>query len=217
MPPLMRLHGAAYATTLAEYFRDQGLDVLLLMDSVTRYAMAQREIALAIGEPPVTKGYPPSVFAKLPQLIERAGNGKAGGGSITGFYTVLSEGDDQQDPVADSARAILDGHFVLSRQIAESGVYPAIDIEQSISRVMNDIVSRDQLQAARYFKQLYSRYLRNRDLINVGAYMSGSDPMLDKAIQLHPVMQEFLMQEMRQSHDYQESIGHLFQLVNGAN
>jgi flagellum-specific ATP synthase len=153
----------------------------------------------------------------LPQLIERAGNGKAGGGSITGFYTVLSEGDDQQDPVADSARAILDGHFVLSRQIAESGVYPAIDIEQSISRVMNDIVSRDQLQAARYFKQLYSRYLRNRDLINVGAYMSGSDPMLDKAIQLHPVMQEFLMQEMRQSHDYQESIGHLFQLVNGAN
>ena len=217
MPPLMRLHGAAYATALAEYFRDQGLDVLLLMDSVTRYAMAQREIALAIGEPPVTKGYPPSVFAKLPQLIERAGNGKAGGGSITGFYTVLSEGDDQQDPVADSARAILDGHFVLSRQIAESGVYPAIDIEQSISRVMNDIVSRDQLQAARYFKQLYSRYLRNRDLINVGAYMSGSDPMLDKAIQLHPVMQEFLMQEMRQSHDYQESIGNLFQLVNGAN
>ncbi len=217
MPPLMRLHGAAYATALAEYFRDQGLDVLLLMDSVTRYAMAQREIALAIGEPPVTKGYPPSVFAKLPQLIERAGNGKAGGGSITGFYTVLSEGDDQQDPVADSARAILDGHFVLSRQIAESGVYPAIDIEQSISRVMNDIVSRDQLQAARYFKQLYSRYLRNRDLINVGAYMSGSDPMLDKAIQLHPVMQEFLMQEMRQLHDYQESIGNLFQLVNGAN
>lgn len=199
-PPLMRLHGAAYATALAEYFRDQGLSVLLLMDSVTRYAMAQREIALAIGEPPVTKGYPPSVFAKLPQLIERAGNG-GNGGSITGFYTVLSEGDDQQDPIADSARAILDGHFVLSRLLAESGHYPAIDIEQSISRVMVDIVSKQQLETARNFKQLYSRYQRNRDLINVGAYVSGSDRMLDEAIRLHPTMETFLMQAMDESYD----------------
>lgn len=216
MPPLMRLHGAAYATALAEYFRDQGLDVLLLMDSVTRYAMAQREIALAIGEPPVTKGYPPSVFAKLPQLIERAGNGPEGGGSITAFYTVLSEGDDQQDPIADSARAILDGHFVLSRQIAESGVYPAIDIEQSISRVMNDIVTPEQLKTARRFKQLYSSYARSRDLINVGAYVSGSDRQLDAAIELYPAMQAYLMQEMKESYSYDESSRQLAQLISHA-
>ncbi|POA96700.1 flagellar protein export ATPase FliI [Chromobacterium sinusclupearum] len=202
MPPLMRLHGAAYATALAEYFRAQGLDVLLLMDSVTRYAMAQREIALAIGEPPVTKGYPPSVFARLPQLIERAGNGEEGGGSITGFYTVLSEGDDQQDPIADSARAILDGHFVLSRDLAEAGHYPAIDIEQSISRVMVDIVPQQQMDMARHFKQLYSRYRRNRDLISVGAYVAGSDPVLDDAMRRHLPMVGFLTQPMHESHDY---------------
>ncbi|AUH50359.1 flagellar protein export ATPase FliI [Chromobacterium sp. ATCC 53434] len=202
VPPLMRLHGAAYATALAEYFRDQGKDVLLLMDSVTRYAMAQREIALAIGEPPVTKGYPPSVFARLPQLIERAGNGGAGGGSITGFYTVLSEGDDQQDPIADSARAILDGHFVLSRDLAESGHYPAIDIEQSISRVMVDVVPQAQIDLARHFKQLYSRYRRNRDLISVGAYVAGSDPVLDDAMRRQLPMVGFLTQPMHESHDY---------------
>ncbi|QEL55873.1 flagellar protein export ATPase FliI [Chromobacterium paludis] len=202
MPPLMRLHGAAYATALAEYFRAQGLDVLLLMDSVTRYAMAQREIALAIGEPPVTKGYPPSVFARLPQLIERAGNGEEGGGSITGFYTVLSEGDDQQDPIADSARAILDGHFVLSRDLAEAGHYPAIDIEQSISRVMVDVVPQQQMDLARHFKQLYSRYRRNRDLISVGAYVAGSDPVLDDALRRQLPMVGFLTQPMHESHDY---------------
>nr|WP_199066091.1 flagellar protein export ATPase FliI [Chromobacterium sp. ASV5] len=202
MPPLMRLHGAAYATALAEYFRAQGKDVLLLMDSVTRYAMAQREIALAIGEPPVTKGYPPSVFARLPQLIERAGNGQAGGGSITGFYTVLSEGDDQQDPIADSARAILDGHFVLSRELAESGHYPAIDIEQSISRVMVDVVPQSQVDMARQFKQLYSRYQRNRDLISVGAYVPGSDPVLDDAMRRQLPMVGFLTQPQHESHDY---------------
>ncbi|WP_245000123.1 flagellar protein export ATPase FliI [Chromobacterium violaceum] len=202
MPPLMRLHGAAYATALAEYFRSQGLDVLLLMDSVTRFAMAQREIALAIGEPPVTRGYPPSVFARLPQLIERAGNGEEGGGSITGFYTVLSEGDDQQDPIADSARAILDGHFVLSRDLAEAGHYPAIDIEQSISRVMVDVVPQQQMDLARHFKQLYSRYQRNRDLISVGAYVSGSDPVLDDAMRRQLPMVSFLTQPMHESHDY---------------
>jgi flagellum-specific ATP synthase len=209
MPPLMRLHGAAYATALAEYFRDQGKDVLLLMDSVTRYAMAQREIALAIGEPPVTKGYPPSVFARLPQLIERAGNGPDGGGSITAFYTVLSEGDDQQDPIADAARAILDGHFVLSRQLAESGHYPAIDIEQSISRVMVDVVPQEHLDQARRFKQLYSRFERNRDLISVGAYVPGSDPMLDEAIRRETQMMAFLMQPMQESWDYPTSVEQL--------
>ncbi|TDR82933.1 flagellar protein export ATPase FliI [Paludibacterium purpuratum] len=209
MPPLMRLHGAAYATALAEYFRDQGLDVLLLMDSVTRYAMAQREIALAIGEPPVTKGYPPSVFARLPQLIERAGNAAEGGGSITAFYTVLSEGDDQQDPVADASRAILDGHFVLSRELAESGHYPAIDIEQSISRVMVDVVDREHTELARRFKQLYSRYQRNKDLISVGAYVPGSDPLLDEAIRREAQMAAFLMQPMHDSHDFPSTVEQL--------
>jgi flagellum-specific ATP synthase len=209
MPPLMRLHGAAYATALAEYFRSQGLDVLLLMDSVTRYAMAQREIALAIGEPPVTKGYPPSVFARLPQLIERAGNAAEGGGSITAFYTVLSEGDDQQDPIADAARAILDGHFVLSRELAEAGHYPAIDIEQSISRVMVDVVPLEQMNEARRFKQLYSRYQRSRDLLSVGAYVSGADPVLDEAIRRHLPMTSFLTQPMHEAHDYDSTAAQL--------
>ncbi|MDP2828832.1 MAG: flagellar protein export ATPase FliI [Sulfuricellaceae bacterium] len=198
-PPLLRLHGASYATAIAEYFRDQGKHVLLIMDSLTRFAMAQREIALAIGEPPATKGYPPSVFAKLPQLVERAGNGLAGGGSITAFYTVLSEGDDLQDPIADSARAILDGHVVLSRALADSGHYPAIDIEASISRVMNELISPEHLERVRRFKQLYSRYQRSRDLISVGAYVRGGDPLLDEAIAMYPRLEGYLQQEMRQS------------------
>ncbi|WP_237172025.1 flagellar protein export ATPase FliI [Pandoraea norimbergensis] len=204
--PLLRLQGAAYATTLAEHFRDQGKDVLLIMDSLTRYAMAQREIALAIGEPPATKGYPPSVFAKLPALVERAGNGPDGGGSITAFYTVLTEGDDQQDPIADSARAILDGHIVLSRQLAESGHYPAIDIEQSISRAMASLIDDAQFDTVRRFKQMLSRYQRNRDLINVGAYAPGSDPMLDQAIELYPRLEGFLQQGMRERAGYPDAV-----------
>ncbi len=192
--PLMRLQGAAYATSIAEQFRDAGKQVLLIMDSLTRYAMAQREIALAIGEPPVTRGYPPSVFARLPQLVERAGNGPAGGGSITAFYTVLAEGDDQQDPIADSARAILDGHFVLNRNLADAGHYPAIDIEQSISRAMTNLIPPDHLERVRRFKQLYSRYQRARDLLAVGAYAPGSDPLLDRAIALYPQLEAFLQQ-----------------------
>ena len=199
--PLLRLQGASYATAIAEHFRDQGHHVLLIMDSLTRYAMAQREIALAIGEPPVTRGYPPSVFARLPQLVERAGNGPAGGGSITAFYTVLTEGDDQQDPIADAARAILDGHIVLSRHLADAGHYPAIDIEQSISRAMTQLIEPDQFESARQFKQLYSRYQRARDLIAVGAYSPGSDPLLDRAIAIFPRLEAFLQQPIAQRAD----------------
>lgn len=208
-PPLMRMQGAAYATTIAEYFRDQDKNVLLIMDSLTRYAMAQREIALAIGEPPATKGYPPSVFAKLPILVERAGNGRLGGGSITAFYTVLTEGDDQQDPIADAARAILDGHIVLNRTLAESGHYPAIDIEQSISRAMHGITSPEHQRLSRKLKQLYSRYERSRDLINVGAYSAGSDPVLDEAIRKYPEIQAFLQQEITEKSSITESLAGL--------
>jgi flagellum-specific ATP synthase len=204
--PLMRLQGASYATAIAEYFRDQGRHVLLIMDSLTRVAMAQREIALAIGEPPVTKGYPPSVFAKLPQLVERAGNAGAGGGSITGFYTVLAEGDDQQDPIADCARAILDGHVVLSRTLADQGHYPAIDIEASISRAMTSLIDVNQFESVRRFRQLYSRYQRNRDLISVGAYAAGSDPLLDEALARYAQMESYLQQNMAERAGYPESV-----------
>lgn len=208
-PPLLRLQGAAYTTLIAEYFRDQGQHVLMIMDSLTRYAMAQREIALAIGEPPATKGYPPSVFAKLPALVERAGNGCEGGGSITAFYTVLTEGDDQQDPIADSARAILDGHIVLNRSLAEAGHYPAIDIEQSISRAMHGITTPDHQLAARKLKQLLSRYQRNRDLINVGAYVSGSDPLLDEAILKFEKIEEYLQQSITERASIDKSLREL--------
>jgi flagellum-specific ATP synthase len=214
-PPLMRLQGAAYTHTIAEYFRDQGKSVLLIMDSLTRYAMAQREIALAIGEPPATKGYPPSVFAKLPTLVERAGNGRVGGGSITAFYTVLTEGDDQQDPIADSARAILDGHIVLNRSLAEAGHYPAIDVEQSISRAMHNITTDEHQRLTRRLKQLYSRYLRNRDLISVGAYSPGSDPVLDEAITMNPRIEAFLQQGINERSGIQESLGELSTLFGG--
>jgi len=197
-PPLVRMQGANYATAIAEEFRDRGLHVLLLMDSLTRYAMAQREIALAIGEPPATKGYPPSCFAKLPQLVERSGNGASGGGSITAFYTVLSEGDDTQDPIADAARGILDGHIVLSRELAEAGHYPAIDVEKSVSRVMTSVASAEHIEGARRFRQLHSKYHKARDLIQLGAYQPGHDPELDSAVQLHAPMNQLLQQRMQE-------------------
>lgn len=214
VPPLMRMQGASYATAIAEFFRDDGKNVLLIMDSLTRYAMAQREIALAIGEPPATKGYPPSVFAKLPILVERAGNADVGGGSITAFYTVLTEGDDQQDPIADSARAILDGHIVLNRTLAESGHYPAIDIEQSISRAMHSITTPEHQQWSRRLKQLYSRYERSRDLISVGAYSAGSDPVLDQAIALRGQIEMFLQQDITDRVDILQSLGQLSSLFH---
>jgi flagellum-specific ATP synthase len=210
--PLMRMHGAMLTHTIAEYFRDQGKDVLMLMDSLTRFAMAQREIGLSVGEPPATKGYPPSVFAKLPKLVERAGMGGKKGGSITAFYTVLVEGGDHDEPIADAARGILDGHFVLSREIAGSGRYPAIDIESSVSRVMNDIVSPEHEQLARHFRQIYGRYTQNEDLISVGAYQQGSDQRIDEAIQYYPLMNEYLHQNRGEAADIATSITLLVQL-----
>ncbi len=204
--PIMRLHGPALATSIAEFFAAQGKNVLLLIDSLTRYAQAQREIGLAIGEPPTTKGYPPSVFAKLPALVERAGNGINGSGSITAFYTVLTEGDDQQDPIADSARAILDGHIVLSRYYAEMGHYPAIDVEASISRVMTDITNAQQQQMAKRFRRLLSVYQQNKDLISVGAYTQGSDAAIDEAIMMFPRLLHFLQQGINEAVDLPQSI-----------
>ena len=203
--PLMRLRAAMYCTRIAEYFRDKGKNVLLLMDSLTRFAQAQREIALAIGEPPATKGYPPSVFAKLPKLVERAGNAEEGGGSITAFYTVLSEGDDQQDPIADAARGVLDGHIVLSRRLAEEGHYPAIDIEASISRVMPQVVTSEHQRSAQRFKQLWARYQQSRDLISVGAYVPGGDADTDLAIARQPAMVRYLRQGLGDSESLERS------------
>ncbi len=208
-PPLKRIHGAMLATSIAEYFRDQGKHVLLLMDSLTRYAQAQREIGLTIGEPPATKGYPPSVFARLPQLVERAGNGTSDSGSITAFYTVLTENDDQNDPIADSARAILDGHVILAKKLADGGIYPAIDIEYSISRAMNSIVNKEHLAAVTRLKRLYSVYEQNRDLIMVGAYEPGSDPEVDLAIRMYPVFIKFLRQGIEENVNFEQCIEYL--------
>ncbi|ODS22705.1 flagellar protein export ATPase FliI [Candidatus Endobugula sertula] len=211
--PLMRLRASQLASQIAEYYRDKGKNVLLLMDSLTRYAQAQREISLAIGEPPATKGYPPSVFAKIPQLVERAGNGKVGSGSITAFYTVLTEGDDLQDPVADAARAILDGHIVLSRKLAESGIYPAIDVEMSISRAMQVIAEPEQIKCLQYFKQLLANYQKNRDLVNIGAYVKGSDPNIDLALDYFPKLLTFIQQDLDEPVDYTKSITELNTLI----
>ncbi|NMP32914.1 flagellar protein export ATPase FliI [Thalassotalea sp. M1531] len=214
--PLMRLKGCESAVQISEYFRDQGLNVLLLLDSLTRYAQAQREIALAVGEPPATKGYPPSVFSKLPQLVERAGNGGDGQGSVTAFYTVLTEGDDLQDPIADAARAILDGHIVLSRELADSGHYPAIDVESSISRVMPMVTSEEHQELARSLKQVYSLYQQNKDLIAIGAYTKGSDPRIDQSIAMLPVIQFYLQQKMSEVLPYDQSLTQLNEIIAAA-
>ncbi|HDY83915.1 MAG TPA: FliI/YscN family ATPase [Halieaceae bacterium] len=190
--PLMRIHGAWRATAIAEFFGRRGKKVLLLMDSLTRVAQAQREIGLAVGEPPVTKGYPPSVFSLLPALVERAGN--VGSGSITAVYTVLVEGGDFDDPVSDASRAILDGHIVLSREVADSGLFPAIDIDSSVSRLMPNIVDESQLLMARELKSLYATYQQNRDLINIGAYQQGTDENIDRAILAAPHIRDFIGQ-----------------------
>ena len=205
--PLMRVAGCWRATAIAEHFRSQGKNVLLLMDSLTRFAQAQREIGLAAGEPPVSRGYTPSVFSLLPKLIERAGN--VGTGSITAVYTVLVEGDDLQDPIADAARAILDGHIVLSRSMAESGIYPAIDIEASISRSMLQITPAEQQENARMLKETFATYRANQDLISVGAYRSGADPKIDRAIASRETINQFIRQPLFDRVSYNDSIGEL--------
>lgn len=197
--PLLRLRAAQLCHRLAEYYRDRGQDVLLLMDSLTRYAQAQREIALALGEPPATRGYPPSVFSMLTQLVERAGNGMNDQGSMTAIYTVLAEGDDQQDPVADASRAILDGHVVLSRNLAEQGHYPAIDIGASVSRVMPQVVSAGWLRSATRIRQLWGRYQQVKELLPLGGYHAGADPEMDEAVKRYPAIAAFLQQGLHES------------------
>jgi flagellum-specific ATP synthase len=210
--PLMRVAGCWRATAIAEYFRDQGKNVLLLMDSLTRFAQAQREIGLAAGEPPVSRGYTPSVFSMLPNLIERAGN--VGSGSITAVYTVLVEGDDLQDPIADAARAILDGHIVLSRSMAEAGTYPAIDIEASISRSMLLITDPEQQENARLLKESFATYRANQDLISVGAYRSGADPKIDRAISSQDAIREFIRQPLDQRISFEYGVSELSRVAS---
>lgn len=209
--PLIRIKGAYIGTTIAEYFRDCGMNVLLMMDSVTRFAMAQREIGLAVGEAPTTKGYTPSVFSLLPKLLERAGN--ADHGSITAIYTVLVDGDDLTDPVADSVRSILDGHIVLSRKLANSGQYPAVDPLQSVSRVMPDIVSKEHRITANRFLQVLSTYKEAEDLINIGAYTKGTNSQIDDALEKISKMKEFLKQDMFEKSDFEDTIGLLFEIM----
>jgi flagellum-specific ATP synthase len=213
--PLMRLKGCQTALAIAEYFRDQGLDVLLLMDSLTRFAQAQREIALSVGEPPATKGYPPSVFAKLPALVERAGNGSGDQGSITAFFTVLTEGDDLQDPIADASRAILDGHIVLSREMADAGHYPAIDVERSVSRVMPAIVDDEHMLMSKAVRQILSICRKNQDLVSIGAYKPGTDPNIDQAFSFKPKLDAYLQQEMKEAVPYAMCINMLRSTLGG--
>lgn len=212
--PLNRIQAAEYATQIAEYFRDSNKRVLFLMDSISRYAQAIRELGLALGEPPTTKGYPPSVFTKIPKLIERVGNGKSPNSSITAIYTVLAESDDINDPIIEAARSILDGHIVLSRKLVEMGHFPAIDIEQSISRVMNKIGQPPHLQAAKIFKKYYSHYLKNKDFISLGAYQEGNDQELDIVIRKFPAMLQFMQQEINEKTDFETDVRTLMQLMS---
>lgn len=214
-PALLRMKGAQLATAIAEYFRDLGMDVMLMMDSVTRYAMAGREVGLAIGEPPATKGYTPSVFASLPKLLERSGANHKG--SITAFYTVLVDSDDMNEPIADAVRGILDGHIVLSREIANKGQYPAIDVLSSVSRLMNEITSDEHLSAARKFKQLLSVYREAEDLINIGAYRKGSNKEIDLAISYRTKMLQFLTQDIHEKPEFNQSISQLIEEFHGVN
>lgn len=213
--PLMRLRATLLCHRAAEYFRDKGKDVLMMMDSLTRYAMAQREISLSLGEPPASRGYPPSVFSVLPQLLERAGNSENQEGSLTAIYTVLAEGDDQQDPVVDSARAILDGHVVLSRQLAEQGHYPAIDVNASISRCMSSCTQEAHQTVANQFRQLYSNYLQVKELLPLGGYQPGQDPDLDRAVAMYPSLSAYLQQSAHESVSYEESLTQLATLFQG--
>lgn len=206
--PLMRIKATELCHSIATYYRDKGLDVLLLVDSLTRYAMAQREIALSLGEPPATKGYPPSAFSIIPRLAESAGNSH-GNGTMTAIYTVLAEGDDQQDPIVDCARAVLDGHIVLTRKLAEAGHYPAIDIGQSISRCMNQITSHDQILSARSLKQCYADYMAIKPLLPLGGYVPGADPAVDLAVQSYPAIIDFLRQEVTQPASLAATLTHL--------
>jgi flagellum-specific ATP synthase len=210
-PALMRIKGAYTATAIAEYFRDKGLNVMLMMDSVTRVAMAQREVGLAVGEPPTTKGYTPSVFAILSRLLERTGTNEHG--SITGFYTVLVDGDDMNEPIADTVRGILDGHFVLDRDLANKGQYPAVNVLKSISRIMNNIVSEDHIKAAERLRGLLSTYINSEDLINIGAYKKGSSPEIDEAIMRYPQILNFLKQGTNDQVSIDQSVQELLQLV----
>jgi len=203
-PPLVRLKGAYVATAIAEYYRDQGKKVILMMDSVTRVAMAQREIGLATGEPPTSKGYTPSVFTVLPKLLERSGMSEHG--SITAFYTVLVEGDDMNEPIADAVRGILDGHIILSRKIAAENQYPAIDVQNSVSRLMKDIVPESHSRAAGMLKENMAIYAEAKDLIDVGAYRKGSSPEIDRAISLAPVIKNFLKQRVDEPHSHNEIV-----------
>ncbi len=211
--PLLRIRGAERATAIAEYYRDQGRDVLLIMDSLTRVAHARREIGLALGEQPTAKGYPPSVVSMIPRLIERTGSGAAGQGTITSIYTVLADGDDPNDPVVDTARAILDGHILLSRQQAQMGIYPAIDVPMSVSRVMNDIADSAQIGAATKFRRLVSLYLENRDLILMGGYTTGQDPDLDLAVSLWPKLMDLIQQNGAEKAEFGASRNALVSLL----
>lgn len=212
-PALLRLRAAFVATTIAEYFRDTGRDVLLLMDSVTRFALAQREVGLAVGEPPTTRGYPPSVFALLPRLLERAGNSESG--SITGFYTVLVEGDDMNEPVADAVRSIVDGHIVLKRELAVANHYPAIDVLASVSRLMPSVVTPEHRQAAGRQRELMAAYRQAEDLINIGAYVAGSNPTIDRAIAVHDQINGFLRQGPDECTAYDEAVERLLSIERG--